>query len=240
MSAATIHELLNSLEQTIHERFRMIDQLLLQKAPEPHISELMARIQALETKLNARQDAPELLPTSPMVGLEVFRKQTLPVTTALAVTTEAEVELYMDDASAIDDMDDADSCSPEIEIQKAEALKIEVPKVEVPKAQKVEVPKVEAPKPEAPKPEVPKVEAPKPEAPKPEVPKVEVPKPEAPKPEVPDDTEEALELEEFEYKGATYYRDSDNNVFTTDEDGELNDEPFGLWNPVKQRIVARQ
>ena len=52
--------------------------------------------------------------------------------------------------------------------------------------------------------------------------------------------EEAVELEEFEYKGATYYRDSDNNVFTTDEDGELNDEPFGLWNEAKQRIVARR
>jgi hypothetical protein len=194
----------------------------------------MARIQALETKLNARQDAPELLPTSPMVGLEVFRKQTLPVTavtTALAVTTEAEVELYMDDASAIDDMDDADSCSPEIEIQKAEALKVEVPKVEVPKAQKIEAQKIEVPK--AQKVEVQKIEVPKAQ-------KVEVPKPESPKPEVPDDAEEALELEEFEYKGATYYRDSDNNVFTTDEDGELNDEPFGLWNPVKQRIVARQ
>jgi hypothetical protein len=56
--------------------------------------------------------------------------------------------------------------------------------------------------------------------------------------EVPD--EEAVELQEFEYKGATYYRDSDNNVFTTDEDGELNEEPFGVWNEAKQRILARR
>jgi hypothetical protein len=51
--------------------------------------------------------------------------------------------------------------------------------------------------------------------------------------------EEAEEeaLEEFEYKGSTYYRDSENNVFMTDEDGELVEEPIGSWNPVKQRIV---
>jgi nucleoid-associated protein YgaU len=48
---------------------------------------------------------------------------------------------------------------------------------------------------------------------------------------------EAEELEEFEYKGATYYRDSDNKVFMTDEDGELVDEPIGTWNPVKNRIL---
>ena len=56
--------------------------------------------------------------------------------------------------------------------------------------------------------------------------------------EAEEEEEEAVELEEFEYKGATYYRDSDNNVFTTDEEGELNEEPFGLWNAAKQRIVA--
>jgi hypothetical protein len=182
MSAATIHDLLSSLEHTIHERFRIITQLLSSqmKAPESSlIPELMSRIQALEKRLEepARH---ELLPTSPMVGLEVFRKQ-VPVSTDKvvvvatdvqpAVTAEAEVELYMDDASAID-----------MEEDEAEA-------------------EAEAAEPEE---------------------------------------EEAVELEEFEYKGATYYRDSDNNVFTTDEDGELNEEPFGLWNEAKQRIVARR
>ena len=177
MSAATIHDLLSSLENTIHERFRVITQLLSSqmKAPEPPImAELLMRIQALEKRLDESRQ--ELLPTSPMVGLEVARKQVpaeakvVVLTPAVApvaepiVTVETEVELDMDDASAI--------------LMEQE------------------------------------------------------PEPEA-------DEEEAVELEEFEYKGATYYRDSDNNVFTTDEDGELNDEPFGLWNEAKQRIVAR-
>jgi hypothetical protein len=48
---------------------------------------------------------------------------------------------------------------------------------------------------------------------------------------------EAEELEEFEYKGSTYYRDSENNVFMTDSDGELVDQPIGTWNPLKLRII---
>ena len=52
--------------------------------------------------------------------------------------------------------------------------------------------------------------------------------------------EEAVELEEFEYKGSTYYRDSDNNVYMADEDGECQEQPFGTWNPVKQRIVMNK
>jgi hypothetical protein len=52
---------------------------------------------------------------------------------------------------------------------------------------------------------------------------------------------EALELEEFEYKGSTYYRDSDNNVYMADEDGDVNvEEPIGVWNEAKQRIVVKK
>jgi hypothetical protein len=49
--------------------------------------------------------------------------------------------------------------------------------------------------------------------------------------------EEEEELEEFDYKGSTYYRDSENNVFMTGDDGELNTQPIGKWNSEKQRIV---
>jgi hypothetical protein len=55
-----------------------------------------------------------------------------------------------------------------------------------------------------------------------------------------EEEEEAVELEEFEYKGATYYRDNDNNVFMTDEDGELVDEPIGVWSEVKKRIIVKK
>jgi small subunit ribosomal protein S3 len=51
---------------------------------------------------------------------------------------------------------------------------------------------------------------------------------------------EEVELEEFEYKGSTYYRDTDNNVFMADEDGELVADAIGVWNPTKQRIVVKK
>jgi hypothetical protein len=52
--------------------------------------------------------------------------------------------------------------------------------------------------------------------------------------------EAAEELEEFEYKGNTFYRDSENNVFMTDEDGDLVDEPIGTWNAEKKKIMMKK
>jgi hypothetical protein len=44
--------------------------------------------------------------------------------------------------------------------------------------------------------------------------------------------EAAVELEEFQHKGVTYFRDGDNKVYTTDEDGVVIPEPIALWNGV--------
>jgi len=48
---------------------------------------------------------------------------------------------------------------------------------------------------------------------------------------------EAEALQEFEYKGNTYYRDSENLVYKLDDDGDLDDTPFGVWNEEKQKIL---
>jgi hypothetical protein len=45
--------------------------------------------------------------------------------------------------------------------------------------------------------------------------------------------EEGLELEELVYKGITYYKDSDDNVYGTDEEGTVIPEPIARWNGVK-------
>jgi TolA-binding protein len=45
--------------------------------------------------------------------------------------------------------------------------------------------------------------------------------------------EEGLDLEEFEYKGITYYKDGENKVYSTDEDGNVIPEPVARWNGVK-------
>jgi hypothetical protein len=55
-----------------------------------------------------------------------------------------------------------------------------------------------------------------------------------------DGPEDAEELTEFEYKGNTFYRDSDNNVFMTDEDGDLVEEPIGVWNAEKGKIMTKK
>jgi hypothetical protein len=54
-----------------------------------------------------------------------------------------------------------------------------------------------------------------------------------------EEEEEEEVLEEFEYKGSTYYRDSQNNVFMTDEDDNLLEEPIGTWNPDKKSIMKK-
>lgn len=44
-----------------------------------------------------------------------------------------------------------------------------------------------------------------------------------------EEAEEELALEEFEYKGKTYYKDEDNQVYEMDEEGDIS-EPIGVWN----------
>lgn len=52
-----------------------------------------------------------------------------------------------------------------------------------------------------------------------------------------DEAEEALELEEFEYKGATYFKDTENQVYQVGADGDLDDTPIGVWNAEKQKVL---
>lgn len=48
--------------------------------------------------------------------------------------------------------------------------------------------------------------------------------------EAEEEEEEAeLALEEFEYKGKTYYKDEENQVYEMDEEGDIS-EPIGVWN----------
>jgi hypothetical protein len=53
-----------------------------------------------------------------------------------------------------------------------------------------------------------------------------------------EEEEEAEELEEIEYKGKTYYKDSDNYVFEANEDGEVDTEkPIGIWDETKKKVL---
>ena len=48
-----------------------------------------------------------------------------------------------------------------------------------------------------------------------------------------EEEEAALELEPLEYRGVTYYKDADDNVYGTDEDGAVIPEPIARWNGTK-------
>jgi hypothetical protein len=51
-----------------------------------------------------------------------------------------------------------------------------------------------------------------------------------------EEEEGAQALDDFEWKGVIYYKDSDNQVYEKDEDGDLNDAPIGIWNEAKQKL----
>ena len=57
-------------------------------------------------------------------------------------------------------------------------------------------------------------------------------------PEEEEEEAESLDLEELEYKGTTYYRDSvTNKIYLPDDDGAVDpDAPLGLWNPQTKKI----
>ncbi len=55
--------------------------------------------------------------------------------------------------------------------------------------------------------------------------------------EAEEEVEEALELDEFEYKGVTYFRDSENQVYQVDVDGDLDDTPIGVWSVEKAKVL---
>ena len=48
--------------------------------------------------------------------------------------------------------------------------------------------------------------------------------------------EEVVTFESFEYKGETYYKDPDGQVYQADADGDLDETPIGVWNEAKQKI----
>jgi len=52
-----------------------------------------------------------------------------------------------------------------------------------------------------------------------------------------EEEEEAVELDEFEYKGVTYFKDAENQVYQVDADGDLDDSPIGVWSEEKGKIL---
>jgi hypothetical protein len=55
---------------------------------------------------------------------------------------------------------------------------------------------------------------------------------------VEEEEEESIEYLEVVYKGITYYRtEADNLVYSLDEDGEVSDDPIGVWSTEKNKLL---
>ena len=52
-----------------------------------------------------------------------------------------------------------------------------------------------------------------------------------------EEEEQTLELTEFEYKGVTYFRDTENQVYQVGSDGDLDDTAIGVWSEDKQKVL---
>jgi len=72
-----------------------------------------------------------------------------------------------------------------------------------------------------------------------EVEEEEVEEEEAEEEEVEEAEEEELQLEEWLWKGKTYYKSQDNKVYRTNEDGDIEDDPFAefISTPAPGRLV---
>ncbi len=52
-----------------------------------------------------------------------------------------------------------------------------------------------------------------------------------------EEEEQTIQYTEFEYKGVTYFRDTENQVYQVDADGDLDDTPIGIWSEEKQKLL---
>ena len=189
MSENTVRELFQNLERAIHERLKVIEDVIISHAKpsvDPSLKALADRISYLEGELKAlRAERAPLIPPNPLEGLEVIPKKEVILTeTSPEPLSVADRLLLNSSALKALEKDERE------EVEEAEAEPYE------------EEAEAEAEEAEA--------------------------------------EEDAEELEEFEYKGSTYYRDGESNVFMADEDGELIPTPIGVWSEVKKRIIIKK
>ena len=224
MSDTTIQELFRNLERMVSDRLRLIDELLRRREPsawdnrfvapspepDPIYAKLLERISALEREVSVLRGP--LIPQYPLSGIEVVPKKEVVLTEPDRIS-EADRLLLNPSALKALEKEEANEIEEAHEEAQEEFRDEEQFRGEDEEMQvEVEVEEAEAE-------EEMQVET---EA------------------EAEEAEGEEEELEEFEYKGSTYYRDSDKNVFMADEEGELVATPIGVWSEVKKRIIPKK
>ena len=254
MTESTVQHLFRSLEQTVRERLDGIRELIEQGqrplpplfpqhtsfpemnrtyVPCPDTMMFLQKIHGLEDSVKALREevaclraskGSDLLPTNPMDGIEVIPKRevvladTEPLSFANRLLLNSKARKALEAEEMGEARTDVYPLTEEVEEVEEEAAEEEAAEEEAEAEEAVEEEDEEEAEEEAAEEEAVDEDA----------------EEEAAEEE---EEEAAEELEEFEYKGSTYYRDGQGQVYMTDEDGELVSDPIGTWNPVKQRIV---
>lgn len=225
MSDTTIQELFRNLERMVSDRLRLIDELLRRKEssawdsrfvapspePDPIYAKLLERISALEREVSSLRGP--LIPQYPLNGIEVIPKKEVVLTEPDRIS---EADRLLLNPSALKALEKEEANEIE-EAQEAQEEFRDEEEFRGDDEMQVEVEAEEAEDEMQVETEAEEVEA-----------------------EAEEAEGEEEELEEFEYKGSTYYRDSDKNVFMADEEGELVATPIGVWSEVKKRIIPKK
>jgi hypothetical protein len=250
-SVETVRDLFRSLEQTLHERLRTIEDVLVYRgvgvgatgtaaatvtsAPNNNaiyedilqlVKKQSERIDELQREIESFKNGEfvknHILPKKPLEGLEVIPKReiVLPVETELEPISAADRLLLNKKARKV--LESVEMGETQIEDHPTIEEEAEAEE-EVEEAEQEVVEEAEEEEAEEAEQEV-----------------VEEAEEEVVEEEAEAEEEASLELEEFEYKGSTYYKDPENNVYMMDEEGELIEEPIGIWSEVKKRIIVKK
>jgi hypothetical protein len=204
-----IRELFRALQATIHERLSLVENILntIEKPKIPlYDHEFIRRIERLEQQMSFLQSTPMQMP-SPLASEGLFEKEILEermnALEEQLATTCAQVEALERKPSALEMKPSA----------KPAAVVEPVPSVILVREEDIAEPLEE---------EVVEEE------------EVVIEEEEVVEEEEEEEGDgEALELEEFPYKGRTFYKDSSENIYRTDDEGEVIQEPVGIWNGKK-------
>jgi hypothetical protein len=186
------------------------------------VAQLISRIDSLEKEVVKLRDTPSccqsnsLIMPHPLKGLEVLPKKEVEVVTSKEIVLEApdrinEADRLLLNSSARKALEEEEDAVYEEEALAQEEVFDELEEeAEAEEEQEVEVEEQQVEEEQEAEAEEQEAEA----------------------------EEEEEELEEFEYRGATYYRDAEKNVYMTNEDGGF--ENIGVWSDVKNRIIVKK
>lgn len=226
MSSDMIRELFKSLENTLHERLRIIEDILSHSsasaAKKPTVAEDVTKIfdahNLMFDNLNMRMKRLEELlekksPVDPDVGVEAVE--------AVVALESAETEAMEIASSSLADTDTNEGTKIEVAAKVAlkKAVEALVPDVEEEEEEVVEEEE-----------EVEEVEEEEEVVEEEEVEEV------VEEEEVEEEEEEEVALTPFTFRGKTYYKDNENQVYQEDDEGTVVPEPIGLWNETMKKI----